>query len=135
MKKYSIILTAVFFSFLFFNFTSQNGPNDANILEDGGLNMPADVKAVVDNSCYGCHHTDSKNEKGKKKLNFDSFGTEYSDIKSAGKLKEMAKLTIDGDMPPEKYLVHNPEKALNNAQRKIVYIWAMEESKKYNEKK
>lgn len=133
MKKYSIILAAVFFSFLFFNFTMQNQPNDVVIPEDGGLNMPADVKSIVDNSCYGCHNTDSKNDKGKKKLNFDSFGTEYSAIKSAGKLKEVATLTMDGDMPPPKFLEHNADKAVDNAQKKIIYNWAMGEAKKYRE--
>lgn len=134
MKKYSIIFTAVFFSFLFFNFTVQNQPNDKIIPEDGGLNMPDDVKAIIDNSCYGCHHTDSKNEDGKEELNFDYFGSEYSNIKSAGKLKEIAKLTMDGDMPPSKYLEHYPEKTVDNAQKKLVYNWAMDEAKKYKEK-
>ncbi|AHW62392.1 cytochrome c551 [Draconibacterium orientale] len=30
--------------------------------------MPDDVKAVIQNSCFGCHNTDSKNEDGKKSL-------------------------------------------------------------------
>lgn len=135
MKKYSIIFTAVFLSFLFFNFTMQNQPNDAVIPEDGGLNMPADVKTVIDNSCYGCHNTDSKNEKGKKKLNFDSFGTDYSAIKSGGKLKEVANVVTDGDMPPEKYLEHNPENALTEAQKTLLTDWARTEAAKYKEKK
>ena len=134
MKKYSIILTAVFFGFLFFNFTEQNQPNDEVIPEDGGLNMPADVKSIVDHSCYGCHNTDSKNEKGKKKLNFDSFGSDYSAIKSSGKLKEIAKVTMDGDMPPSKFLEHYPEKALDDNQRALINDWFRIEAKKYQEK-
>ncbi len=135
MKKYSIILTAVIGSFLFFNFTSQNQPNDNIIPEEGGLNMPVDVKAIIDNSCYGCHNTDSKNEDGKEELNFDYFGSEYSNIKSAGKLKEIATLTKDGDMPPSKYLEHNPEKALDDNQKALINDWARMEAKKYKANK
>lgn len=128
------MLTSVLVSFLFFNFTMQNQPNDNEIPEDGGLNMPADVKAIIDNSCYGCHHTDSKNEDGKAELNFDSFGAEYSNIKSSGKLKEIAKLTMDGDMPPSKYLKHYPAKALDDTQRSLINDWARIEANKYRDK-
>ncbi|NPD47022.1 MULTISPECIES: heme-binding domain-containing protein [unclassified Lentimicrobium] len=134
MKKYSIILTAVFFGFLFYNFTCLNVQDGSIVPVKGELNMPADVKAIVDNSCYGCHHTDSKNEKGKKKLNFDSFGSDYSAIKSSGKLKEIAKVTMDGDMPPSKFLEHYPEKALDDNQRALINDWFRIEAKKYQEK-
>lgn len=104
------------------------------IPEEGGLNMSEEVKGIVDNSCYGCHHTDSKNDKGKKKLNFDSFGTDYSAIKSGGKLKEIAIVVNDNDMPPSKYLEHNPEKALSAEQKAVLIDWAKKEAENYSVK-
>lgn len=118
---------------IFLNFTSIK-PNDEILPEGKTLNMTEDVKSVIDNSCFGCHHTDSKNEKGKKKLNFDSFGTDYSVIKSSGLLKEIAIVVSDGDMPPAKYLEHNPEKALTDAQKTLLNDWARAEASRFMEK-
>jgi hypothetical protein len=79
MKKLLLAVSLIMMSGVFFSFTISENPNQV-VPEERGLNMPADVKTIVDNSCYGCHHTDSKNDKGKKKLNFDSFGSDYSNI-------------------------------------------------------
>lgn len=133
MKKLSILLAALFFGGLLLNFTFIQ--SEANIIYgDDALNMSEDVKGVIDNSCYGCHNTETKNEKGLKKLNFDSFGSEYSNIKSAGKLKEIANVVNDNDMPPAKYLDHYPEKALSEKQKSLISEWAMAESKNFKNK-
>jgi len=130
MKKNLIFIFTLVLGILFLNFTfvekNQNLPNP-----DEGLNIPADVQVIIDQSCYGCHHTDSKNEKGKKKLNFDSFGKEYSNIKSAGKLKEVAEEVKEEEMPPKKYLDHNPEKALTKEQKDLLSSWALEASETF----
>ena len=133
MKKLLFAVSVIMMSGIFFSFTISENPNPV-VPEEGGLNMPDDVKTIVDNSCYGCHHTDSKNDKGKKKLNFDHFGSEYSNIKSAGKLKEIAEEVTEGDMPPKKFLDHYPEKALDNDQKKILSDWALEAAKEYTGK-
>jgi hypothetical protein len=133
MKKLLFVVSVVMLSGLFFSFTISENPKTV-APEEGGLNMPENIKSIVDNSCYGCHHTDSKNDKGKKKLNFDSFGSEYSNIKSAGKLKEIAEEVSEGNMPPEKFLSHYPEKALSADQKKELSDWAMEAAAQYSGK-
>jgi len=130
MKKLIILLAAVFVGFLFLNFSLPNS-NSKVVPDENALNMTEEVKTVIDESCYGCHHTDSKNDKGKKKLNFDSFGKEYSSIKSAGKFKEIANVIGDNDMPPSKYLEHNPEKALTKDQKTLLIKWATSEAKNF----
>lgn len=130
MKKLLFAVSVLLVSGIFFSFTLSE--KSISILpEEGGLNMPDDVKTIVDNSCYGCHHSESENDKGKKKLNFDSFGSDYSNIKSAGKLKEIAEVVSKDDMPPQKFLNHYPEKALNDAQKKTLSDWASEAAKGY----
>ncbi len=130
MKKIAILFLVVIAGFSFYNFTnySQKSPNQNP--EGDTWTMPENVKAVVDNSCYGCHNSESKNLKGKLKLNFDSFGTEYSAIKSASKLKEIAEVVSGGDMPPQKFLENNPDKALTDEDKKLLTDWATSESQK-----
>jgi len=133
MKKLTILFSALFLGLVFLNFTSINDFSNS-IPEEGSLNMTEDVKSVIDHSCYGCHNTDSKNDKGKKKLNFDSFGKEYSEIKSGGKLKEIAIVVNDNDMPPAKFLEHYPEKALTEDQKTLLINWAKAEAKLFSAK-
>jgi hypothetical protein len=132
MRKITLILVASVFSLGLFSFnwmSHQKKSNEEKLLE--GLEMSEDVQTIIDNSCFGCHHTDSKNDKGKKKLNFDSFGGDYSSIKSASKLKEIAEVVSEEEMPPKKFLEHYPEKALTDDQKSILSQWALQESKKY----
>ena len=34
----------------------------------GDVNIPEDVKSVLDNKCYGCHNMEAKSDKAKDKL-------------------------------------------------------------------
>lgn len=133
MKKLSILFSLFFVAMVFLNFTAINA-NDKLLPEGTTLKMTEEVKKVIDNSCFGCHHDDSKNDKAKKKLNFDSFGKDYSTIKSGGLLKEIATVVSDGDMPPAKYLTHYPEKALSDAQKTLLNDWARSEASRLMQK-
>lgn len=132
MKKITFLLSAVLAVFLLSNFVLiGNGNSTASDNEETvKYRVPSKITPIIENSCYGCHNTDSKNEKGKKKLDFDKIGKDYNAIKSSGKLKEIAEVVNNGDMPPEKYLEHNPENALSAAQKKLLADWATIESKK-----
>lgn len=133
MKKTAILMTALFVGLIFLNFTYIKINMDTPP-EDYSLNMSEEVKSVIDQSCYGCHNSESKNLKAKNKLNFDRIGKEYSAIKSAGKLKEIAEVIQENDMPPSKFLKNYPEKALTEAQKTLLSDWALAESEKFMEK-
>ncbi len=87
--------------------------------------MPENVNKVVMNSCYGCHNSKSKGEKSKKKLNFDKLPTLHHH-KMVVKLQDIADVVHDGDMPPKKFLVKHPEKALTKSDKTLLQKWASE---------
>lgn len=94
------------------------------------LEIPENVQTILDKSCVMCHDSESKNTKGKLKLNFDSFTNgHYSTGKTAVKLKGIIKVMDKAKMPPKKFLVKHPEKALSAAERKLLGDWANEHSK------
>jgi hypothetical protein len=131
MKKIAILFFVVVSGFAFFNFTSHPQIS-LNQTPDGETwAMPENVKTVIDNSCYGCHHSESKNVKGRLKLNFDHFGKEYSAVKSASKMKEILEVVEAGDMPPKKFLDNNPDKALTDDNKKLIADWAKAEGEKF----
>lgn len=111
------IATALFLNFGFYS------TNDSEALENSGIEMPENIKSVVDNSCYMCHNLESKNEKGKKALAFDNLHMQ-SKIKQIGKFSEIADVVAAGDMPPSKFLDHKPEAKLTAEQKTTLAKWA-----------
>ncbi len=128
MKKITSIFLAISFVFLLSNFTNPETPNISNPEDVIDYRVPRKMNNLIQESCYGCHNSDSKNDKGKKKLDFDKIGKEYNTIKSAGILRDISKALTEGEMPPEKFLKHYPEKALTKADAKMLSDWASFES-------
>lgn len=91
------------------------------------MKMPENVKAVVDNSCFGCHNTDSRNDDAKKELDFKTMH-QLSDIKKLGILKDIGEVIEENEMPPEKFLKKRPEKELTDEQKQILIDWVKKES-------
>jgi cytochrome c551/c552 len=85
--------------------------------------MPANVKAVVEQKCYGCHNAESKNEKGKAKLDWDAFEA----TKKSKQLATMAKINetlSKGEMPPAKFLENRPEGKLSESDLATLMEWS-----------
>jgi uncharacterized membrane protein len=92
------------------------------------VKMPDDVKAIIDKSCFGCHNSDSQNEKGKDKLNLSTFDT-LTKNKMIASYRKMAEAVEENEMPPAKFLEKNPNKKLTDAEKKILMDWANSEAK------
>ena len=123
MKKHFIaLITVVAVGFFFMNFTFQTEEN-SNLDKKTNFEIPEDIQGIIDNSCYGCHHTDSKNEKGKKKLDFDKL-TDLKTYKLVGKLADISDVVVEGDMPPEKAVKKYPELKLSDEDKATLSNWA-----------
>jgi mono/diheme cytochrome c family protein len=128
MKK--IILTSLLtFILLIFlaSFTFQSQPADKNKktpdIAKVSDEFPEDIAKILKVHCMDCHVTASKNDKAKKKLNFDKWN-ELNMLKKTGKLNDIVEVVKEGEMPPEKYLNHYPDKKLSDEQIKTLVKWA-----------
>ncbi len=128
MKK--VILTPFLaFTLLIFlaSFSYQNQStsinNETKIISLGGDQFPEDVAKILKVHCMDCHVTASKNDKAKKKLNFDNWD-ELNMLKKTGKLNDIIETVKDGEMPPEKYINHYPDKKLSDEQVNTLVNWA-----------
>ncbi len=99
-----------------------------NPAESKSVNMPENVKAIIEKSCYGCHNTDSKNDKAKEKLDLKTFNT-LEPTQMIHALKEITKEVNENEMPPAKFLEKFPDKKLTDAEKKILMDWANNEVK------
>ncbi len=124
IAPFILLITVIFFSF------TKDLNEDyiaTSVIEP--LEIPEDVKAVLDNKCIGCHSNDAKGGKSKMKMNFDKFTNGgYSTGKTISKLGKITKQLNKDKMPPKKYLDKYPDKKLTEEERKLLLNWASEES-------
>jgi len=130
MKKISIFVMTLVLGFLFVNFTIEHNkaPQEEVKTDAVSYHVPDDVQQILDNSCYGCHNSDSKNIKGKGKLKFDKFAA-LKLHKQVGKLADIADVVKEGDMPPKKFLKNYPDRELTADDKEKLISWATEMAK------
>lgn len=131
MKNLLFLLLA-FLGLGLLSFTVQTNDDKTSSPADHHFEIPANVQQVIDKSCYGCHNSESTNEKGMKKLQWDKLG-ELKTYKLVGKLSEIAEVTANSDMPPEKFLAKKPEATPTAVEKKILADWADNTAKKLSE--
>lgn len=92
------------------------------------VSIPDDVKSIIDKSCFGCHNTDSKNDKAKEKLDLKTLDS-LDKSKMIHALKEISETVEENEMPPAKFLEKFPDKKLTDAEKKKLMDWANNEAK------
>ena len=104
-----------------------------NVLEQTqtGITFPKDVKAIIDSKCMGCHKPDARNEKAKKKLQWEKVPKmNLKEQKSF--LKDLSLVLEDGEMPPERMVTRKPEMALSLEENRVLITWVMLEQERVN---
>jgi uncharacterized membrane protein len=121
-KKFlSVSLTVLLFATMLA--TASENPAKAKPVD-----MPDDVKTIIEKSCFGCHNTDSKNDKAKEKLDLKTLG-DLDTRKMIHALKEINEVVEENEMPPEKFLAKFPDKKLTDGEKKTLMDWADKQAK------
>lgn len=131
MKKLSLLPMAAMVGLLFFQGTQKPEAIPAPVFHSMAPDMPADVKAVVEQKCYGCHNAESKNDKAKAKLDWDAFEASKKSKQMATKGK-IAEVLAKGDMPPAKFLEKKPEGKLSEEELATLTQWSNSKKKSAN---
>lgn len=118
MKKLLLLSFAAVVSLFFIQATKPG--TEPNPVDDF---LPANVKAVVDEKCYGCHNANSKNEKAKAKLDWDALG-KMKKAKRIAAMGEIAEVLEKGEMPPKKFLEFKPEAKLSDSDLATLKEWS-----------
>ncbi len=128
MKKVFVIIIAAVAGISLVGFRSQVvQPEKTNA--EAAVEIPENVNSVIQNSCFGCHNSESRNEDAKGKLQFDKLDSLPS-FKLIGKLDDMKKEISEGEMPPTKFLERFPDHALSSDDKTILLDWVNETSGK-----
>lgn len=132
MKKLALLALTITIGFVSMSFINKAEtlvtPSDKLVMETIKVSPSEEVKGIIESKCYGCHNSESKNKKGKKKLSFDKLD-ELSIYKQIGKYEGIHETITEGEMPPEKFLAKNPEKALTEKEKETLLNWATAKGK------
>jgi len=124
MKRKSVFLGLLLsFGFLAITALANNGDSKSK-----NSAMPENIKAIVDNKCFGCHNDESKNDDAKKDLNFSTFD-ELSKMSQISAYKKITEVLEEQKMPPQKFLEHFPDKNITAEERTALLEWAQNEAK------
>lgn len=123
-------LVLIVVSYVMLSYTIKTEDVYTKTIHSENIEIPEDVKLVLENKCMGCHSTDSKNAKSKMKLNFDKFTNgKYSTGKLVSKFGKITKQLNKSKMPPEKFLKKYPDKKLSEEESGLLISWATEQKK------
>ncbi len=123
MKKLSLLPVAAIVGLLFLQANPKPEADTMLALHPEAPALPADVKAVVQQKCYGCHNANSKNEKGKAKLDWDALEAAKKS-KSLATMGKISEVLTEGTMPPAKFLETKPEGKLTEAELAMLMEWS-----------
>jgi len=130
MKKYLFLFLSLAIGIALVSFTLKSSKSESPATTaDNHFEIPENVQSVIDKSCYGCHNSESQNDKGKKKLQFDQLSS-LPTHKLTAKLADISEIINEGEMPPEKFLNKKPEATPTAIEKKILVDWATNTAEK-----
>ncbi len=134
ISKQLFLFSMAIVSFLLLSFSANTNvsANKEIPVNPSVMEIPDSIQVIIDKSCYGCHSSDSKNFKGKMKLNFDKLN-DVKMHKLIAKLTDIAEEVKNDDMPPKKAIKKHPEIALSDVQKNTLASWASETAAKLAE--
>lgn len=123
MKKLSLFAAFGFALILFLQaMPKTDSPIQPELSEEAPA-IPENVMAVVKQKCYGCHNAESKNEKGKEKLDWDELESAKKG-KALATMKKISEVLEEGEMPPAKFLERKPEGKLSPEEKATLLEWS-----------
>ena len=104
------------------------------------MNIPGNVKQILERSCYDCHSNLTRwpwysniapvswlvandVDEGRSHMNFSEWGT-YNITDQISNLDDIAKQVKKGEMPLGKYLILHSDAKLSDADKDLIIKWA-----------
>jgi hypothetical protein len=140
LKIIGVLCIVAFLAIQGFRPDRSNPASDPASAITAQLNVPADVRAIIERSCYDCHSNqtvwpwysavspaswlvaDDVHE-GRRHLNFSEWG-KYKEAVRITKLDMIVSQVNKGNMPLGKYLLIHRNAVLSQAERDLLCSWA-----------
>jgi hypothetical protein len=149
LKWTAVALLTLFLAAQIYRPERSNPPVDESKTIFATLNVPPDVKAILDRSCTDCHTNNTKwpwyssvaptswlterdVKNGRSSMNLSVWGT-YKKTKQAGKLDDISEQLTTDKMPLKPYRIMHPGSVLSKEEIELVSRWAEKERDRLSE--
>lgn len=116
-----------------------NPPVDESKTIFAHVNVPPEVKTILERSCFDCHSNQTKwpwysyiapsswlvagdVKEGRSHLNLSQWG-DYNDLKQIARLDQICQELLDDKMPIKPYRLMHPNAALSKAEVDLMCDW------------
>jgi uncharacterized membrane protein len=96
---------------------------DPNASRQVAIEYPAEIKAIIDNKCYGCHSVKGESDDAKEALMWDNLPA-LTKAKQVAGLDAIIEVLEDGTMPPKDVIEKWPDAKISDAEAKALKAWA-----------
>ncbi|WPZ09148.1 heme-binding domain-containing protein [Roseivirga spongicola] len=103
--------------------------NAVQLHQDSKIELPDNIKEIVEVKCMNCHKPDARNEKAREKLQWVKV-PEMNKEQQEDFIAEMFEVIEDGDMPPARMVERNPKMKLTDEENKAFMAWLEKEEKR-----
>jgi hypothetical protein len=149
LKWIGIVLVALFLAAQLYQPDRSNPPVDESKTIYASLNVPPEVKSILERSCADCHShntrwpwysyiaptswlTASDVKSGRANMNLSLWGT-YKKTRQVTKLNQISDQLADDKMPLRPYRLMHPNSVLTKQEVDLISRWADKEANRLSE--
>lgn len=130
MKRFTLFFALMVTVALSTAFMAKPSTEEADFLaQDSKIELPDNVKEIVEAKCMNCHKPDARNEKAREKLQWVKV-PDFNIEQQKDFIAELFEVLEEGKMPPEKMLERFPEMKLTEDETKVLLAWVEKEEKR-----
>ena len=129
IKSLSLLFTGVAFLINPLSDKKTKPANTVSIPDQTEITFPDNVKKIIDAKCMGCHKPDARNEKARKKLQWEKV-SKMNKEEQEHLIAELFEILEEGKMPPARAVERRPQMKLTEEETKILISWVEKEEKR-----
>ncbi|NVJ47530.1 MAG: heme-binding domain-containing protein [Cytophagia bacterium] len=97
--------------------------------QDTKIELPDNIKEIVEAKCMNCHKPDARNEKAREKMQWVKV-PDMNKEEQEHFVAEMFEIIEEGKMPPSRMVERFPEMKLSEDESKAFMAWLEKEEKR-----
>lgn len=129
LKLFLALIVLLGVSTAFISKPSIDSTEPVKTVQDSKIELPDNVKAIVEAKCMNCHKPDARNEKAREKLQWVKV-PEMNKEEQEHFIAEMFEVLEEGKMPPARMVERNPDMKLTEDESKALMDWVEKEDKR-----
>ena len=131
MKRFTLFLTLIAVAALSVAFNTKPVTEETPLIavQDSKIELPDNIKEIVEAKCINCHKPDARNEKAREKLQWVKV-PEMNLEEQKHFVAEMFEVLEEGKMPPARMVERFPNMKLTEDESKALLTWVEKEEKR-----